>query len=486
VSAEHRILAVYISLCAVTLVLLVGFLWTSQKRIWAAGENQLSYSTDLIAEWIDSAFVASDFVLRDMVGHITPDELLFPHPDPIRHSALSELLDARRQSLPHAFLFGVFDANCIVTHGNAVLGFDASDREYCEKLRDDPKRNSIVTHGYASNVGPLNVTHARALRDANDKFLGIVAVALDVRFFDEWLQNMGVGPLDALAIVDTKGMLLARYPAVDIAAGEIIDNSYLGAFIAEDQKFLATFFDSPIDGESRYWGARKVSDLPFVVMVGIDPSTWKAEWYWIGSLSIVGWLTLIFLATLFLRSHLQVLAGKTEILQQSHSDPLTGVPNRRAFSDRAAKSIAHAECNKSWISLLLIDIDHFKNINDEFGHKVGDMALCAFAKCCAAVVGSADVFARWGGDEFVILVEAEPAAAQLLGKRIQEKIRANEILTPDGRKVSLDATIGIASVKADTSVDLEELLRYADEALLKTKLSDRGRITQRVPSISEK
>lgn len=455
--------------------LFVGiFLWNAHQRAWEIAESRLEFSSALIAEWISSAFVASDYLLRDMAAQIDPEELLYPHPDAKAQAELSERLDQRRRTFPHAVLFGAFDRNCIVTHGNAILGFDASDREYCLRLRLNPELSSVVTHGYRANVGPVNVTHARALRSEDGEFLGLVAIALDTELFSDWLTSMGTGQVDTLAIVDLQQMLLARHPPLPAAVGQKTDNPDIVDFIRSDQMFRVVVIPSPLDQKVRYFGARKIEGLPFGIVVGMERSSWLSEWQQLLVLGLSAWLLVAILGWLALRSHLRLMDGRLELQRQARSDPLTEIPNRAYFTDQAEKQLARARRTGDWVSLLLLDVDRFKAINDAHGHLVGDRALKAFAATCEEVTRTEDIVGRWGGDEFAVLIAQDRKAAVGMADRLQTSIRNTRIASDAGQPVSLDTSIGIASMQLPETLDLDELTRRADWAMLDAKRSGRG------------
>ncbi|MBK5939965.1 sensor domain-containing diguanylate cyclase [Halochromatium roseum] len=452
------------------------YLWTSYQRTLELQESRLAFSSELIAEWIRGAFVASDYLLRDMAGQIDPDDLRYPHPDPQAHADLSQRLAQRYKTFPHAILYGVFDRACVVTHGNARLGYDASEREYCQRLQADPELDSLVTRGYRANIGPVNVTHARALRAEDGRFLGLVAIALDLEFFSQWLARLGTGRLDSLAIVDDQYMLLARYPPLPQAIGQLVDSPDLIDFLSSDERFRVASVRSPLDQKTRYFGSLKIEGTPYTIILGIDCANWLADWYRLAWLAVLGWTLIMALGFIALRNYLRLLKGRSALQQQARTDPLTGIANRFHFTTLAEREIARARRTQGWIALLLLDVDRFKTINDVHGHLVGDRALQVFAACCSRVTRAEDVVGRWGGDEFVVLISQDQPAALGLAERLLQEIRASKILNDQGKPVSLNASIGVACLRADHPVDLDALLHQADLAMLEVKRSGRGRI----------
>jgi diguanylate cyclase (GGDEF)-like protein len=159
--------------------------------------------------------------------------------------------------------------------------------------------------------------------------------------------------------------------------------------------------------------------------------------------------------------------------EQSIRDPLTGAYNRRFLEESAAREIARAIRQDGVLSLALLDLDHFKRINDTFGHSVGDSLLRAMGRFLTARVRRADLVCRFGGEEFALLLPGSTRAEAIA--RIDElRRRAVEITCEDGRGGSVTATFsaGVSEYPADGD-SLDELLATADAALYRAKAAGR-------------
>jgi diguanylate cyclase (GGDEF)-like protein len=160
-------------------------------------------------------------------------------------------------------------------------------------------------------------------------------------------------------------------------------------------------------------------------------------------------------------------------------DPLTGLPNRRAFMIDADAAIASRATRSEPLAVLLADLDHFKKINDVFGHAVGDQALRLFADTLQRSVGAHDLVGRLGGEEFVILAPGVgEEAAMALGERIRKSF-AEVAVDVDARAVAATVSIGVAASRAG---DLTGLLARADNALYQAKQGGRNRVAVFVAS----
>lgn len=183
-----------------------------------------------------------------------------------------------------------------------------------------------------------------------------------------------------------------------------------------------------------------------------------------------------------LRVARRILAAQADLLvardllhEQALNDPLTGLRNRRAAEDVARRELAQSARSGQPVALALIDLDHFKRINDEHGHPVGDRVLCAAAHHLQAALRAGDFVARWGGEEFLVLL---PGTAEAEAMAVAERLRAAiahspSLLAAAGSQVT--ASFGVATWTAADGhfEDLAGLLQRADEALYAAKHAGR-------------
>ena len=166
-----------------------------------------------------------------------------------------------------------------------------------------------------------------------------------------------------------------------------------------------------------------------------------------------------------------------ELKHLASIDPMTNLYNRRYFTEVSQSVLDLAKRDKSEISIMLLDIDHFKNVNDSYGHKVGDDALNKLAKIFQDISRESDIVSRWGGEEFVILLpETNMDGALTLSEKIRTEVEKSVILLEDGRELSLTVSIGISQVNYQEDISLEASIHRADEALYEAKASGRNRV----------
>lgn len=163
-----------------------------------------------------------------------------------------------------------------------------------------------------------------------------------------------------------------------------------------------------------------------------------------------------------------MVESELQAVQRATIDELTGITNRRGFMLLAEKSLQYAFRVKHPVSLLFLDLNHFKAINDNLGHDIGDDALRQMAELLCHVFRDADIFARLGGDEFVALL---PGTGNEHYQRIQERFyqALEHFNASSGKPYQLSCSVGIVGYDATTPPDLELLLRLADEKMYTCK-----------------
>jgi diguanylate cyclase (GGDEF)-like protein len=164
-----------------------------------------------------------------------------------------------------------------------------------------------------------------------------------------------------------------------------------------------------------------------------------------------------------------------DLRQQAETDALTGLLNRRAFALHSEPRLAGCKRQGLACALLVLDIDHFKRVNDEFGHDTGDRALRLVAASMAAQLPPSALLARIGGEEFAVLLPGNDVVdAQAIAERLRGAVRATP-LPVHGQSLSLSLSVGIAAL-GDSSDDLSLLLRRADQAMYSAKRDGRDRV----------
>lgn len=178
-------------------------------------------------------------------------------------------------------------------------------------------------------------------------------------------------------------------------------------------------------------------------------------------------------------AHQELQSTRAQLEQMAHTDTLTGLANRRMFERQGQRAFSHARRYDEILAVVVFDIDHFKRINDQFGHEGGDVVLRNLGDFLRDAVRAAEYpIARIGGEEFALLLTHTPQQnAVLLAERLRKGIEAIEVAMPNGTSIHFTVSMGVAQCNASDD-NLSTLLRRADAALYRAKHNGRNRVEQ--------
>jgi diguanylate cyclase (GGDEF)-like protein len=198
---------------------------------------------------------------------------------------------------------------------------------------------------------------------------------------------------------------------------------------------------------------------------------------WAGVVGTAAWVVQRLNRQLYLaeRELRQTLAANQHLLAETEklarTDPLTALPNRRQFFRSGEAALTESRGSGQPLALLALDVDHFKRINDQGGHQLGDTVLREVAQCCRASLRNTDLAARIGGEEFALLLPAtDLAQAQQLAERLRQEIAALQL------PAAVTVSIGCAELSPEMG-SVDALLARADEALYAAKENGRNRVS---------
>ena len=176
----------------------------------------------------------------------------------------------------------------------------------------------------------------------------------------------------------------------------------------------------------------------------------------------------------------------TALEHETHTDPLTGVYNRRFMEQRLREEVSKARRYHFKLAVLLLDLDHFKRVNDELGHQAGDQVLIEIGKLVNRELRDSDILARYGGEEFLVIApNTSPSAATALAERLRNCIESQTFLTDFDKaqklEIKVTVSIGVASF-GDSSNDEGSLVQVADQNLYLAKHGGRNQVVAEVPN----
>jgi diguanylate cyclase (GGDEF)-like protein/PAS domain S-box-containing protein len=164
-----------------------------------------------------------------------------------------------------------------------------------------------------------------------------------------------------------------------------------------------------------------------------------------------------------------------DLVRQATTDPLTGISNRRYFMTLFESEFVRASRTAHPLTLLMLDIDHFKLVNDNYGHDVGDLAIKSLADICTQSIRQYDTAARIGGEEFLILLpQTSLDLALVVAERVRTAVQNHAIALPDGRQLKFTVSVGVATLSPDIG-SADQLFKRADLAMYEAKENGRNR-----------
>jgi len=231
---------------------------------------------------------------------------------------------------------------------------------------------------------------------------------------------------------------------------------------------LAQYAATPVRGTS--WEV--VATVPDAQLYNtVNGSSHWLAWAATAALSVAG-IAIILLISGLARGRKRLALFNGELTRLAHVDALTGLKNRRTIDETLRASLSAAQRHGLRLSILMIDIDHFKRINDTLGHGAGDAALCHVARVLETTLRTEDVLARWGGEEFLVVLPAsDEAGAVSAADRLRQAVADSQPEFTSAADLPVTITVGVAEWQADSA---EGLISRADAALYAGKTAGRN------------
>lgn len=231
------------------------------------------------------------------------------------------------------------------------------------------------------------------------------------------------------------------------------------------------------NGKTVYLNSRLVSEFKWYLIVEQEDAPQEQDLlntFW-GNLA----LSLIVTMGILFISNMTLGRYQRKLEMMASTDKLTGAANRQVFEEYFRQALDKAKLTQSPISILLLDIDHFKKVNDSYGHGMGDLVLKTMANMLRGLLQPQDILCRWGGEEFLILLpEMDLSRAAEFAEQIRDLISLREIKV-NGLHISITASIGVAEHQAQEPA--EDLIKRADLALYQAKAAGRNQVVLNHP-----
>lgn len=442
--------------------------------------------SQIIGQAFRTEVLASDYVLSDVLGRLSASDFSFPNRDGLRTQALSQLLQDKAATVPNFFSMVIFNRDCVfvVTATGQNIGAQ-SKPALCAQRKAHQGTGPLVTYVPSTHSASSKsvLVLSRNFHSSSGEFLGGVLGVIELESAQQRLNSLEIGRGDSAALLDDEQVMLARVPAM----AELIDKHVsIGASPA-----TSPFSDSAVDGhplrdvdgKERLMGVHEIEGLPLVIAYGMGKTEALADWNRRVIQLAVGYIMICLLAAVATRSywviyrqHDELLASRAALQEQSTRDSLTGIFNRRFLDAALPRELSRARRDGVPLAVIMIDLDHFKRVNDNFSHAAGDSVLKALTRLLNAGARESDLLCRYGGEEFVAIMPNMTSAQALERAESWRKQLEQTRLTYEEFTIQITLSAGIAMFPEHAETP-EELLKRADEMLYKSKQAGRNQVS---------
>ena len=472
-------------------ILFLSFLWISVFT-WLYGSTILNEREALIEKEKEvitnmSQIISvqtSDYFKRINMFLITADLWLASHPevDPRTDKAFLELVNAFRESSENKIDIRLVSEDgglFYIPSENMTPLADVSDRLYFTAQSSEASKGFIISDPVKSRVTDLwGIPISYPLR-SNNRGISVIFAAIEIRNLEAMYMPLRSNVNETIILVRNDGKTLAHTPFKDEVMGkDIVNWPWWEDQISKSNSGL--IFGKSDNGKkiTSIAAFQTLEDLPLVVIVVADMKSTLSTWNDAIATRLIIITTALFFVfiTTFVMLHLikKLNSALTEISKLSITDSLTGLFNRRKAQELLDDEIYRSVRYVTDFSVILLDIDFFKHINDELGHNVGDKVLISLAKLIIENVRKSDEVCRWGGEEFVIFCpNTTTEQATLLAEKL--RVYISTALFADTCK--LTCSFGVTSLILGESS--EEFINRADENLYRAKAEGRNLVVNK-------
>ncbi len=450
--------------------------WKERERTLAETARVAEHQSQLMITLFGSTFSGADYVLRDVMGHINNrGQMTLPA------SQWDDMLAAKLKTANGLADMVLLDGECrfvAVANNKSLIGTQSRQR-FCRAGGHSAAGHMHIQYMPAENSanGKPVVLLSRVIGHEHGQLLAGVTAVMELDHAQRWIEGFKVSAQDVYTIIDSDGVVIARNPKAPDGPVKL-SHGTLGLPSFDQIAGTITFTAySPLDGLERVVGVTRSGEFPFIAMVGYDKSRALLGWQQRVWQFAFGYVVLVILVFVLIRAQLKASQLNVKMFRMATTDALTGIANRLQVFELGERDVQLAQRHSKPLSVLVIDIDLFKSVNDRWGHPVGDRVIRHTAEVIRSALRTSDVAGRVGGEEFIaILPETDAEGARSVAERLRISIEKSErVTTPDGQVVRYTISVGVAQIRLGDTC-FESLFQRADGALYQAKEGGRNRV----------
>ena len=435
-----------------------------------------------LAEQADNTIKTADSIVASLVERVEAEGT-----GPEAKARFYRLMTSLAAALPAIHEMGITDEK-----GNAIVkslvaepvGLNYAEREYFRFHATHTDRGPFIGERVKSKIdGSYNITVTRRINHTDGSFAGVVVTSVSMKFFQQLFDQVRAESGGIIALLSDEGAILAHSPAITGDASEPAGGE-LQRPMPDHRNSGSLAYISAIDGVRRFGSYQHLGQFPLTTLVAQSEwnvqSSFRTQLIW--NAGIVA-LVLTVLAAMGSRA----IKANRFLKSQAMQDGLTGLGNRRIFEETIQSEFRRAARSREPVSVVLIDIDHFKDYNDCYGHLRGDECLRSIAHAIRGCIRRAgDIIARYGGEEIIVVLPGLGTASAFALARAMKRA-VHDLALPHVRSVHSIVTFsaGVAThVPGRSAGSWQMLVEAADAALYEAKAKGRDRIeTAAGPSV---
>jgi diguanylate cyclase (GGDEF)-like protein len=488
-SAILFLMAVCLSLVAVA----IWEGWSSRQYHLHDKETAMSNLARTLSSQAQASIKQADTVLFSLVDRLEIDGM--GHDQLPR---LQSLLSAQRNELTQ--LHGLFihdEKGEWVASSNGVIPANTnnSDREYFIYHRDHPERGPHIGPSIKSRTtGDWVMPVSRRINHPDGSFAGVVVATLYLDHFLRLYNSIDIGSNGVINLISADAKIVVRRPFKETEIGTSVANGPLFTQLLPKGSTGTATVKSYVDGVERVVGFRRVDEYPLIIFAALNKDEVLAGWRHQSLLSaaivslllgILGLLGYRLIRLMKQQNHIQneLLSAQDKLIEANRTlellaleDALTGLANRRQFDLFIQAEMGRAKRSQGSLALLMIDVDHFKRFNDQYGHLAGDECLRTISAIIREnIKRPGDLAARYGGEEFaVVLPGTDYVGAFLVAENIRRAVQHAGIEHNESTEGTVTVSLGVSACSPASQESTDDLIDASDKALYVAKASGRN------------